>query len=102
MDNTVRIWDVRPYAPVERCIKMFQSAQHNFEKNLIRCNWAPNGQRIGSGSSDRMAYVWETTTRQILYRLPGHAGCVNEVDFHPKEPIIGSCSSDKKIYLGEI
>jgi len=32
----------------------------------------------------------------------GHTATVNEVDFHPTEPIIGSCSSDKKIYLGEI
>ena len=28
----VRIWDVRPYAPVERCVKVFMGAQHNFEK----------------------------------------------------------------------
>jgi Prp8 binding protein len=27
---------------------------------------------------------------------------VNEVSFHPNEPIIASCGSDKKIYLGEI
>jgi WD40 repeat protein len=30
------------------------------------------------------------------------SGTVNEVAFHPDEPIIASCSSDKKIYLGEI
>ena len=28
----VRIWDVRPFAPAERCVKLFQGAQHNFEK----------------------------------------------------------------------
>ncbi len=27
-----RIWDVRPFAPVERCLKMLQGHQHNFEK----------------------------------------------------------------------
>lgn len=31
MDNTVRIWDVRPFAPQERCVKIFQGHQHNFE-----------------------------------------------------------------------
>ena len=35
-------------------------------------------------------------------QLPGHSGCVNETVLHPKEPIIGSCGSDKQIYLGEI
>jgi Prp8 binding protein len=37
-----------------------------------------------------------------LYRLPGHTGCVNDVDFHPNEPIVLSCGDDKKIYMGEM
>lgn len=81
---------------------MLTGAVHNFEKNLLRCNWSPDGRRVASGSADRFVYVWDTTTRQILYKLPGHVGSVNEVDFHPTEPIIASCSSDKKVYLGEI
>ena len=40
--------------------------------------------------------------RRTLYVLPGHTGAVNDVDFHPVEPIIASCSSDKNIFLGEI
>ena len=43
--------------------------------------------------------MYLTTSR---YKLPGHNGSVNEVSFHPKEPIIASAGSDKKIYLGEI
>lgn len=42
--------------------------------------------------------LWLCTVLQ----LPGHKGSVNEAVFHPKEPIIGSASSDKNIYLGEI
>jgi len=105
MDNTMRIWDVRPFAPTDRpdrCLKLFQGHQHTFEKNLLRCAWSPDGSRISSGSGDRFVYVWDTTTRRVVYKLPGHAGSVNDVDFHPVEPIIMSASSDKKIYLGEI
>ncbi|WAR18097.1 SNR40-like protein [Mya arenaria] len=102
MDNTVRIWDVRPFAPQERCVKIMQGHQHTFEKNLLRCAWAPDGSKVGAGSGDRFVYVWDTTTRRILYKLPGHAGSVNEVVFHPEEPIVASCGSDKKIFLGEI
>eukprot|EP00118_Oscarella_pearsei_P021031 m.233716 g.233716 ORF g.233716 m.233716 type:complete len:350 (+) comp40097_c1_seq4:23-1072(+) len=101
MDNAVIIWDIRPFAPQQRMLKVFVGAQH-FEKNLLRCTWSPNGSKIAAGSADRMVLVWDTTTRQILYRLPGHAGSVNDIDFHPKEPIILSCSSDKKLYLGEL
>jgi Prp8 binding protein len=102
MDSSLRIWDVRPYAPTDRCIKTFSGSVHNFEKNLLRSNWAPDGRRVTSGSADRFVYIWDTTSRQIMYKLPGHVGSVNEVDFHPKEPIVGSCSSDKKVFLGEI
>lgn len=28
----VRIWDVRPYAPADRQLKLFLGAQHGFEK----------------------------------------------------------------------
>jgi len=28
----VRIWDVRPFAPQERCVKIMQGHQHSFEK----------------------------------------------------------------------
>ena len=28
----VRIWDVRPFAPQERCVKVMQGHQHTFEK----------------------------------------------------------------------
>jgi len=32
-------------------------------------------------------YVWDVASRNLMYCLPGHKGSVNEVDFHPKEPI---------------
>ncbi|KAH8372518.1 hypothetical protein KR200_001000 [Drosophila serrata] len=102
MDNTLRVWDVRPYAPGERCVKVFQGHQHNFEKNLLRCAWSPGSDKISSGSADRHVYIWDVNTRRILYKLPGHNGSVNDVDFSPKEPLILSGSSDKTLYLGEI
>lgn len=54
-----------------------------------------------AGSADRFVYVWEIPTNKLLYKLPGHKGTVNETDFHPIEPILGSCSNDGNIYLGE-
>lgn len=32
MFNAVRVWDIRPFAPKERCVKIFQGNVHNFEK----------------------------------------------------------------------
>lgn len=56
-------------------------------KNLLKCAWSPDGSKVSSGSSDRFHYIWDTTSRRILYKLPGHNGSVNDIDFHPKEPI---------------
>ena len=46
-------------------------------------------------------YVWNVDGK-IVYKLSGHLGSVNDVQFHPKESIILSASSDKQIYLGEL
>ena len=102
MDNVIRCWDVKPYASDDRCTKVFLGAQHNYEKNLIKVAWSKNGKLVGAGSADSFVYVWDATTKRIAYKLPGHAGSVNEVDFHPTQPIICSCGNDKNIYLGEI
>ncbi|KAJ3093125.1 hypothetical protein HK102_007964 [Quaeritorhiza haematococci] len=103
MDNTVRTWDVKPFAPTgSRLLKIFEGAPHGYEKNLLRPSWSPDGDFIAVGSGDRTVVIWDTATRKIAYKLPGHKGCVNEVDWHPREPIVVSCSNDKTLLLGEI
>ncbi len=74
------------------------------QNHLIRASWSPDGSRVCAGSADRCVYVWDTTTKQILYKLPGHKGVVNSVVFHPDpaQPIILSASADKTLYLGEL
>uniref|UniRef100_A0A2K1Y4Y7 Uncharacterized protein n=1 Tax=Populus trichocarpa TaxID=3694 RepID=A0A2K1Y4Y7_POPTR len=82
MDNKLCIWDMRPFAPQNRCVKIFEGHQHNnFEKNF----WSPDGSMVTA-----VQIAW------LIYES------VNECVFHPTEPIFGSCSSDKQIYLGEI
>ncbi|CDS02965.1 hypothetical protein LRAMOSA00367 [Lichtheimia ramosa] len=102
MDNTVRIWDVKPFAPADRCTKILEGAPHGFEKNLITPCWSTDGSQVACGSADRTVVIWEANSGKILYKLPGHKGCVNDVDWHPKEPIIMSASTDKTIMLGEV
>ncbi|CBY17997.1 unnamed protein product [Oikopleura dioica] len=104
MDNTLRVWDVRPFVPKERMVKMFMGHKHNFEMNLLKCAWSPDDSKVTCGSADRYVYVWDVNSRSLQYKLPGHMGSVNDAQFYPnvKEPIIASVASDKAIYLGEI
>ena len=63
---------------------------------------SPSGASVAAGSADAFVYVWDASTKRIAYKLPGHNGAVNEVNFHPTQPIIASCGNDKQIFLGEI
>ena len=99
-----------------------RGAPHGFDKNLIKGQFSPIYPHqvllVSSGSSDRTATLWDLSSSlsvgrppssrslppscaPIKYKLPGHKGTVNQVVFHPKEPIILSCSTDKSMILGE-
>jgi Prp8 binding protein len=102
MDNTLRQWDVRPFVTGLRQVQVLQGAMHGSDRNLLRCAWSHDGEMVSAGSVDRAVHVWDVPSGQELYYLPGHKGTVNEVVFHPKEPVIASASSDKTCFLGEL
>ncbi len=81
---------------------MLVGASNNFEQHVIRCGWSPGGDRVVCGSADRLAYVWDYDSGRALYALPGHNGVVTAVVYHPTEPVIASCGTDKKVFLGEL
>ncbi|TPX75336.1 hypothetical protein CcCBS67573_g03378 [Chytriomyces confervae] len=104
MDNTVRVWDIKPFAAgsAGRMLKSFEGAPHGLEKHLLKPCWSSDGEFIAAGSADRSVVVWDANLNRIVYKLPGHKGCVTEVDWHPTEPIILSASNDKTLFLGEV
>ena len=57
---------------IRRLAQTFVGHSHNFEKNLLKCCWAPDGKSISCGSADRNVYIWSVATRALLYKLPGH------------------------------
>jgi Prp8 binding protein len=102
MDNSLSLWDIQGNANGNRLVKTFTGHICTEEQDLLKCNWSPDGSRVSAGSGDHNVYIWDVGSRQLLYNIPGHRGPVIEVVFHPHKPIIGSCSIDKNIYLGEI
>ncbi|EAS01921.1 U5 small nuclear ribonucleoprotein 40 kDa protein (macronuclear) [Tetrahymena thermophila SB210] len=102
MDQTVRCFDVRPHVTNNRCVKIFQGNRHSHERNLLRVSWNPDGDYCTAGSSDKFLYIWDTATKQIVQRLGGHNGSVNDVQFSPTDNLIASASSDKTVIIGEL
>jgi Prp8 binding protein len=88
MDSTARTWDIRPFAPTERHIRTFDGATVGLEKNLVRASWDAEGKKVGVGSGDGTVAIWSNDNGKLLYKLPGHKGAVNAVEFSPgTEPI---------------
>jgi Prp8 binding protein len=58
--------------------KCLMGATHNFEKNLIKCQWSPDATLITAGSADRTVNVWDFESGELKHRLGGHKGVVNE------------------------
>jgi len=102
MDNTLRIWDLRSYAVKTRSVGVLTGHLHTSEKTLLKCDWSHDSKHVSAGSGDCKVHIWDVKTKKVIESLSGHLGSVNEVAFHPSMPIIGSCSSDKQIILGNI
>ena len=98
-------------ASLFQCCLLLLGSRHISDDFLCCCQVCPQLTddahpgfvlQISAGSADKMVNIWDAGTRNLLYKLPGHHGSVNEAAFHPHQPIVASASSDKCIYLGEL
>ena len=39
---------------------------------MLRCSWSADGTKVSAGSADRFVYIWDTTSRRIVYKLPAN------------------------------
>lgn len=90
-DSTVRTWDIRPFAPMNRHVKTYDGAPAGMEKNLLKASWDVEGNRIVAGSGDRSVVIWETRTAKIMHKLPGHKGAVNDCRLSPVGAPLSKC-----------
>uniref|UniRef100_A0A6B2L7E4 Anaphase-promoting complex subunit 4 WD40 domain-containing protein n=1 Tax=Arcella intermedia TaxID=1963864 RepID=A0A6B2L7E4_9EUKA len=52
-------------------------------------------------SQNNQIYVFDTTSGQLVNQFGGHSGQVRDMDYHPTEDIIATCSYDKTIKIWE-
>jgi Prp8 binding protein len=67
MDDSVRIWDVQPFAPEPppghkgnvRLHRTLVGSVSGFENLLIKASWSYDGRKVATGGGDRICTVWE-------------------------------------------
>jgi Prp8 binding protein len=101
MDSTLRIFDLRPLPAGSRNKHVLTGVHHGAEKLLLRCAWSSEGDYISAGSADRLVHLWDGASGREVCAWPGHKASVNQVAFHPSQPVLASASSDRSIVLGE-
>ena len=99
LDNSLRSWDVRPFAVGGRAVHVYSGATNSFELNRIGCAWSPEDDRVASGSADKLARVWDVDSTLLLSALPGHGAAVTAVAF-AKDGRLATASNDRRIFLG--
>lgn len=63
LDDTVRVWDVQPFAPSThpsaRLVRTLHGMASGYENLLLRVRWTPDDEYVGCGSADHTANVWK-------------------------------------------
>mmetsp|Transcript_7443 Transcript_7443/g.12578 ORF Transcript_7443/g.12578 Transcript_7443/m.12578 type:complete len:121 (+) Transcript_7443:844-1206(+) len=91
-----------------------QKQRQDIENNLIQCSWSDDDKYVAVGTSqacDRLVYIWDSVSGQLVSRLGGHKGSVNDVKVvragREKEHgesgyLVASASSDKSVIIGQM
>lgn len=105
MDDKLTIWNLKYIHEENKELyinKVLSGHRHDFQMNLLQSGWSIDSRHVFSGSSDRNVYIWNVVTGDIKYKLSGHTGCVNDVDYNHVYGILSSVSSDRTAILDEI
>jgi WD40 repeat protein len=100
--GTTRIWD----ATTGRALRTLRG----HTQNVMGVAFSPDGRILAtvSGSSLSVAqaesrpgelFLWDTGTGDLVRRLPGHAGPLTGVSYHPRGDLIATSSWDRTVRI---
>ncbi|KAK7488017.1 hypothetical protein BaRGS_00020762 [Batillaria attramentaria] len=91
--DCIKLWDVR----TKRHVLRLEGHMNNAHGCGIA--FSPCGTYIGSGSEDKLAYVYDVRSGTYCHKLRGHTDVVSSVAFHPARPLMVTGATDGKMVL---
>ena len=91
--DCIKLWDVRS----KRCVLRLQG--HSNQAHGCGIAFSACGTYLGSGSEDKVAYVYDVRQGTFCQRLRGHTDVVSSVAFHPARPLLATGATDGKLLL---
>jgi len=88
-NGTARIWTMKG------------ELKHTLERHggtVFSMRWNPSGNFLLSGSVDKVAVVWDTTTGKVKQAFTDHTAAILDVDWRDDETF-ATCSTDKMIHV---
>ncbi len=96
-DRKIRIWDTRPDGPNEP--KMIIPERTDWIWSVA---FSPDGQKLATGSDDKIVRIWDFETHKCLQELEGHRNWIRSVAFSPDGEQLASGSDGHTVRLWNV
>jgi WD40 repeat protein len=96
-DETVRIWDLE--SGEQEGMAMEHGGRTYWHRGLAVTR---DGQRILSGSSDKVLRVWDVETQQSIAEWVGHDGSILCIAMSPDDQLVASGDREGRIVIREM
>lgn len=93
LDRTIKVWSMTTSTP------FFTLEGHANGVNAVGYYLGGDKPYMVSGADDFNVKVWDYQTRTCVATLKGHTSNVTAVGFHPRMPVLFSCSEDGTVRL---
>jgi WD40 repeat protein len=94
--GTVKIWDP---ASGKALFSFRGSARPD---SLLHLEFSPDGRWLAAGSADNTAKIWDVTTGDEVYTLPGHTDLIINVTFTPDGRRLISASRSREVKVWDL
>ena len=92
-DDTAKLWDVT----TGTLLHTFEMVKYTDSPSSVwSVAFSPDGKKLATGTSgDRMVFLWDVASRELLHRLSGHDNYVNRLVFSEDGTVLASAGGSK-------